>query len=618
VLVDDRIDGTSRHRGVPHDWLTWSADAAFVLLVGATIVCFLVKANGLGFFADDWRLAQRGGSVGDYFQPYNDSLTVVPIAIYRALYATFGFRTAFPLRLVGVLSGASIAMAMFLVVRARVGTAAALVAGSALLWYPNFAVIPSTFDHYLALTAIVVCAWLLTREGLVADASLASVLTFALCNSGIGVVGGVGAMIYVALARAPLSRWVSVIVPMAAWTTWRLLMSQHTRGNGVHSPSRLIHFVFDGIAASFRGLVFNSSALAVLLATAFLITLCSRLRQGVRASRNEVAWSVVLVAWWVGLAYTRGALGTQAVRYDLAGSAFIVLAFLPTRVKTWRMLHQPVALAAGAAFAALVVLVNHGVIFENQRELALEYDGIRANLMVGNLDAAVVPDRVLLPVGGLAPLSAGEYRRLVAKFGRPPGTRAKDLDAAVVALGGVRPVVARADASGRCIELARPSPVSGGSSLTLRAGADDVALRLRRFDDASTDVGTIPAGSTAIIRLPGPEGTRPWIIEAQGACRVADVHVTITQPRAQARISGSTPLVATASGTVAIRTVDFRLTRGQHSNVTVLRAQRGYVGWVYTLDASQLPNGRYSITSVATDETGAQTESSGVPVTVDK
>ena len=49
-----------------------------------TIVCFFVKANGLGFFADDWRLAQRGGSVGDYFQPYNDSLSVVPIAIYRA------------------------------------------------------------------------------------------------------------------------------------------------------------------------------------------------------------------------------------------------------------------------------------------------------------------------------------------------------------------------------------------------------------------------------------------------------------------------------------------------------------------------------------------------------
>ena len=105
-------------------------------------MCYLVKANGLGFFADDWRLAQRGGSIGDYFQPYNDSLNVVPIAVYRSLYAVFGFHTAVPLRLVGVVSGAAVAVAMFLVVRARVGSVPALVVGATLLWYPDFLVHP--------------------------------------------------------------------------------------------------------------------------------------------------------------------------------------------------------------------------------------------------------------------------------------------------------------------------------------------------------------------------------------------------------------------------------------------------------------------------------------------
>jgi hypothetical protein len=96
-----------------------------------------------------------------------------------------------------------------------------------------------------------------------------------------------------------------------------------------------------------------------------------------------------------------------------------------------------------------------------------------------------------------------------------------------------------------------------------------------------------------------------------------DVRVTIIRPRPESRLSGSTVLVATTSGNFPIRTVEFRLTRGQHSNVTVLRARSSPFGWVYELDTSRFPNGRYTITSAAIDETGSQTLSRGEPVTVD-
>jgi hypothetical protein len=596
--------------------VAWSAVGAFLLLVVATAVCYFVKANGLGFFSDDWEVAQRGGSFGDYFQPYNGSLLVVPLAIYRALYAVFGFHTPLPLRLVGVLSGAAIAVAMFFVVRARVGTALALAAGSILLWYPNFRVAPATFDHYLALTAIIVCAWLLTRDGSAADLTLALVLTFALCNSGIGVAGGVGVVAYVALARAPRSRWVAVVLPMAAWTMWWLFISERTSADD-RSPSAMFNYVVEGIKASFRGLAFDNRVLAVVLAAAFVVTLCWRLRKGLQASRNQVAWTVALFAWWVALAYSRGSVvEPHTFRYALAGSAFVILAFLPTRATTWRMLDRPIALAAGVVFAVLVVVVNHGSIFESQRQLGYAYDHVRSNLIVGNLDPAVVPDRVELFLGGPVPLTAGEYRRLVAKFGTPPGTRPRNLDASVVALNGVRPVLTRTSPSGHCVELARTSPLPAGATVTLRAGAHDVPVRLRRFEDAPTDVGSIPADSTTFLRLPGPNGIRPWILEAPGACRVVDAHVTITRPRPKSRLSGSTVLAATTSGDIEITSVDFRLTRNDNS-VTVIPAKRSLVGWVAELDASQLSNGAYTITSTATDETGDQTVSAGVPVTVD-
>ena len=94
------------------------------------------------------------------------------------------------------------------------------------------------------------------------------------------------------------------------------------------------------------------------------------------------------------------------------------------------------------------------------------------------------------------------------------------------------------------------------------------------------------------------------------------VHVTVVRPRPKSHLSGSTFLVATTAADLAITTVDFRLTRDEGS-VTVLRAQLSRYGWVAKLDASQFSNGHYTITSVATDETGGQTLSTGVPVTVD-
>ena len=569
LMVDDVRP--SRSRDDRRDWWAWSADGAFALLVVATIVCYFVKANGLGFFSDDWLLAQRGGSIGDYFQPYNDSLNVVPIAIYRSLYALFGFHTVVPLRLVGVVSGAAVAVAMFLVVRARVGSVPALVVGTTLLWYPNFSVVPSTFDHYLALTAIILCAWLLTKDGILADVFLALAFAFALCTAGLAVAGGVGLVAYVLLARAPRSRWVAVLAPLAAWTTWWLLVAQTTRGRGEHSPSQVIEFVFDGIAASFRGLVFDNRGLAVFLGIAFVLTLCWRIRQGVRACRNEIAWTVALVAWWVGVAYSRGVvIGTDVVRYDLIGSSFVVLAFLPTRTTTWRMTHRRVALAGGVAFAAAVVLLNHGAIFENQRNLAQGYRSVRINTIVGNLGSAAVPDNVLLRLGGLATMSAGEYRHLVAKFGAPPGSRSKDADASIVALGDARPVATPIPPSGHCMAVARAVPVRPGSVVVLQAGARDVVVRLRRFERGWTKVGTIPAHSTASIDVPGPTTTRPWIVDAPGTCRVVDVHVAIRAPRPQAHLSGSAALATETSGTVAVRSVDFRLARGNDPDVTTL------------------------------------------------
>jgi len=99
------------------------ADVAFLALVVVAVVAYLSRTRGYVFASDDWVYAQRGHTFVDFFRPYNLSLNVVPIAVYRALVDVFGFHTTLPLRLVAGISEATVAVALYLTVRARIAPA---------------------------------------------------------------------------------------------------------------------------------------------------------------------------------------------------------------------------------------------------------------------------------------------------------------------------------------------------------------------------------------------------------------------------------------------------------------------------------------------------------------
>src|SRR5262249_13028736 len=147
-------------------------------------------------------------------------LSIVTIAVYHGLYETFGFGSYVPLRLIAIGTSTGVAVAIFWIVRSRVGSAPALVAGTAMLWYPRLLFVPSIFNHYLAVIATVVSAALLRREGRRADIALGLVLAFGLCSSDVAVAGAVGCIAYLALARASPRRWLAVAIPTAAWGIW--------------------------------------------------------------------------------------------------------------------------------------------------------------------------------------------------------------------------------------------------------------------------------------------------------------------------------------------------------------------------------------------------------------
>lgn len=589
-------------------------DVALVLLLAATIVCFIVKSSGYGLSADDWRLAERGQSLGDFFQPYNDNLSIVPIAVYRLLYSVFGLGSYLPLRVVGIVSGAAIAGAIFLLVRDRLGPALALVAALSMLWYPGFLIIPATFNHYLALTATIYCAWLLTRESRAADIALLLALSFALSSSGVGVAGAVGCLVYVALARAPLRRWVSVLVPTGAWGGWWLFVAHQSRGLLSRTFSQSVDFARDGVVGSFQGLVGGNRLLGLLLGIVFVVNLGWRVRRGPRIACHELAWSAALVSWWIGLSYARGVLASSdAFRYRVVGSAFVILAFLPAQRPSRALRHGRAEVLAGLVVAGLVVYTNHGGIFHDARALEIGYRRTRQNLIVANLGPEVVPDRVTIRLGGYASLSAAEYRNLVVKFGAPPGTRPEHPDVALIALGGFRLTVAQGSRPGRCLPLAGTAQVPPTSTTVVGAPDQEVIVQVRRFGQIWVTIGRVPPGATARVDLPGLQATTPWMLRASGACVVQDA-VSVDIPKNGATVTGTTPLVASTSRN-DVSAVEFRLTGGNYSNTRIGAAVRGY-GWTFRWDSTAVPNGRYTLTSVATNAAGHTTTTAKVSITV--
>ena len=516
------------------------AEIVFVGLLVATVVAYVLQTRGYTFSTDDWIFAQRGHSLADYFRPYNLSLAVVPIAVYRLLLAVVGFHSTLPLRLVGIVCETSVAVALFLTVRSRVSAAVALVVGATFLWYPNTVLYPSAFDHYLGVTAAIGCAWILTRRRPSQDLLLALALCVSLGASGVGVAAGVGCLVYLAIGGAPWRRWLAVMAPLAAWALWWLTVAHTPRDAAQRTAAQSRDLVVNGIIRSFDGLVGGNRVLGGMLMVVFAGSLAWAVARGarsvhgrplgavvagLRSADHQLAWTAALVAWWVGLAYSRGRFAFPGVfRYQFLGSALVVLAFLPSRrpARIADRLGGRDATVLAIVASLLILAVNHSGITRQSRLMTVESDRIRANMVQVNLGPATVPDtaRVGLGPGDNPTLSAGLYRRLVGQLGTPPRTRPGDPDATVLALVPTRLVAVDDDPAARCITVPDSITVGGGDTIRLRAQDAPVDVDVRRFDAGWTRLGTIAGGHTVELRLPAGPSPRAWTVRADGACRV--------------------------------------------------------------------------------------------------
>jgi hypothetical protein len=492
-------------------------DGVFAVLTLVTVVCWYLWTRSLTFLADDWAMIDRGRSFVDVFRPYNAHLSVVPILVWRASYHLFGLRTYAPLRLIGIVSLALVGVGLFLEVRARVGSSVALLAGTIVLWYPGLAVAPQTFNHYLALAAGVLCASALRRERS-SPYLLAGALTFSLCSSGVGVAVAAGCVAYVLVSRAPLQRWVAVLVPTGAWLVWWLLVAHQSSPPYGRSLGQQPSFIWHGIVQSFSGLTFGNRGGGLVVAAVFVVSLAWRCRHSLRAGCGGLAWTVGLLAWWVGVALSRGLFASpDRGYYDLIGTVFVLLAAVPEHLapSRARLLARREVMAATMLLAALVVVINQGSIRNGTHEAVAVSARARTNLAVALLGRDVVPDDQVVPLG-FAFLTAGHLRQLVHTYGAPPGTRLADPDAALIRPGAFG--IATRPTPQRCRDLDGTVPLAPNDGILLHSTGGAVPVQLRRFGDRYRTITTIPSGGTISLQVPAWFAVVPWHLRAPGAC----------------------------------------------------------------------------------------------------
>lgn len=514
-------------------WLaSHPVDVVFALLVTAAFAYTLHITRWSYFWADDWLLIRQAGSVRGLFRPYNGHLSIIILGTYRVLLGGFGFAHT-PIRVVSLMGLLAVPSGYFLTTRRQFGATLAALLALPLLWYGRHVSLnPSEFNHYLALVGGIGCAAALNR-GRRADWVLAAALTFSLCSAGGGVAVAGACVVHNLCTRAPVRRWLAVLVPTLLWLAWWLIAVGHPTDLGPLSltTSQTVRFVRDLSYSAFDGAALGVPVLAVALLFVFVVSGVWALSRGLDAGANFLAWSFGLLAWGVGVARSRGALAsTDTFRYRYVALGLVLLAVVPRRPIVWPARFPINTDRRFAVASALVVLALgsarglavHGDMQSSADQLGAIGRLTRGKSLVMEFGPSVVSDDAVLPFafGGLR---AGEVRALFADYGEPfPSTRA-GADQRLVDIGVVGSQAFRSREVIGCKRLIVPfkyRPTSERPFQLLRSPGNPFVVDVRRFGNRWVRLDEARAGDVLRLVLPSLDAAAPWEIRANDSCRV--------------------------------------------------------------------------------------------------
>jgi hypothetical protein len=431
---------------------------------------YYVVGRGLGFFYDEWDfiLGRRGWSAGAFLDSHGGHPAIVPVLIYKALWATFGLRHYGPYRL--TLAGLHLLCVtlLFVLVRRRVGSALALVAAVSLaflgpawqdlIWAFQIGFLGSMAAGLGALIA-------LERPSVRGDVIAAVLLTVSLACSGLGLPFLAAAGVDVLIKRRSWRRLSLVTAPALMFGLWYLRYGENPATSS-NIPA-LPRYVFDSLSGALAAISSGGGDAGKWLAILALVSLAVALALG-RPFLSALPFATIALAFWILTALSRAQLHEpSASRYLYVGAVGIIL-FAAELMRGFRFPSiVVVALSAAVAVAS----------FHNLRTLRDAAAGLRANDVVVNTELTVVElERSVValdfrPDVQRAPqITAGPYLAAVDELGSPA------LPASALRTGAPSLL---AEADNVLVRAVAPILVSRGG----RSGSAEV--RVDGFSDAS-------------------------------------------------------------------------------------------------------------------------------------
>lgn len=545
-------------------WAVWTALA--VLLVGMAV--FLVhETSGTTFWFDEWLwvLGRRGNDLGTFLRPHNSHFSLVPILIYRLLFATAGLNHFAPYRAIVIAGHLLCVVLLFVYAARRVDRFVALLAAALLLFLgPGWQNIlwPFQIAWLISLSCGIGMLLSLDRRDRLGDAFACVLLLISICSSGIGLPFLVGAAFELLWRRDRRRQLWVVAIPLLVYVIWALAYQTDTitRHAFVEAPS-FIAAAAAGALAALIGLAGDtvrsggSSAFTwgTPLAVAGAALLGWRLVRIARIPDRALTLMVTLGVFWILIAIGRSdniAHGYDS-RYMYVGVLLILLlaAELAAGITVGRRAYAVLALAA-----LFAIVSNVGTFRDASR--ALQSQAKLATADLGALDLAranVAPTYVATHFPGypVIPVTAGPYFAAERSWGTPASNPAQLLG---------DPEYARTAADGELISadhaalgqatsgtptagtlhtdaVQRGTTVTRGSCVTFRSAFDpsqapaDVRatipsagvlvrsdsglamVAVRRFAQTFQPLGHLQPGDAATVRIAPDRSFAPWHVQ---------------------------------------------------------------------------------------------------------
>jgi hypothetical protein len=546
--------GRTRRRTRPNldsRLLGWGA---LLVLLAAAGLLVMRQTRGTTFWIDDWEFVvyRRGGGLDTFLDHYNQHLSLLPVAVYKALFATVGADTYGPFRLVMTAMHLLCGALLFAYARSRVGGLLALAAAALLLFlgpaWQNF-LWPFQIAWLASLAAGLGALLLFDREDRLGDVGVSLLIAVALSSSGLGIPIAAGVLVELLAKRRRLRDTWIVAVPVAIYAIWWLAYGDSTvvRHNLFEAPE----FMFDALAAATSSVVGLAGQTipdqgASLdwgrpLAVVVVALLVWRLAGRRPVPPRVLALLTIALTFWFMTALSRaGVANPYESRYLYVGGLLILLVALELargvtiRGRAALVLGVAILLALASNVGALregahyvrelalytkakrgAMELTRPVIDPNYVQDAFALSGMRAGPYLAASDAlgtvadspaeiATRPDRVRFAVDAeLVRIHRIELRPSTARrgLGRAPSVDAAaggtvSTDGACVAF---RPDAYTPTFAGRTLDLIVPE---GGLVLTAEEHAP-VTVRLRRFSDAYPDkpLGSLAGGAAATLAI---------------------------------------------------------------------------------------------------------------------